>query len=230
MDETETLEISVTEKDIEDISDSAASIKIQPSPLTTKRIRQLSLETSMNQTSTQQSPPAKKIKKITMDPPELPDVPKIPPKHMVRLVPDIENVHLFTPAHLEILNKSVLRAHKEYEDPNIKFDYCQPERGRFKFVCPNEDAKNFALKIVPLLKNLWKDPKIKAIDCGEIPKIIKAGVTFKNPPPDMLEFFEDIEKKNETIDTNEWRIYGRKPAVVTRPQYSLEWTKNRCQI
>ncbi|KAG4075244.1 hypothetical protein HA402_013143 [Bradysia odoriphaga] len=92
----------------------------------------------------------------------------------------------------------------------IKFDFCKFERGRFKFVCPNAESKAWALNITQLLTNLWPDPHIKAVDHGTVPKMIRASVTFSNPVPDTLEFFEDIDLKNESIDTNEWRVYGKR--------------------
>lgn len=215
IDQPDTLEISVTEQEIADISYSAANLGIDHfpplPPPTSKRIREDSQDYLPQLNSTFNSPPAKKIRKIMMAPPEPPENPTMAVKYLVRLVPDIEDIHLFSKPHLDILNKSVLVAQKEVKDPNIKFDFCKPERGRFKFVCPNEASRDYAIGIVPMLKNLWKEPKIKAVDCGIIPKMIRATITFDNPVPDMLEVFDYIDSRNDTIDTNEWRIYGRKP-------------------
>lgn len=210
---TESLEISVTDQEIADISNSAAGLEIDNIPKVhiNKRYRENSEENSSPNESFPK-PPTKKIRKIMMAPPELPEAPAQPVKYLVRLVPDIEEVHLFSKAHLELVHKSVLKAHKEANNPIIKFDFCKPERGRYKFVCPNEERRDFANNIVPLLKNLWKDPKIQAIDYGEVPRMIRGSVTFENPPPEMLDFFEDVDLLNETIDTNDWRVYGRKPA------------------
>lgn len=60
------------------------------------------------------------------------------------------------------------------------------------------------------LTDLWADPLIIAVDCGLVPKTIRATVTFPNPAPETLEFFEDIDLKNDSVDTNEWRAYGKK--------------------
>lgn len=65
-------------------------------------------------------------------------------------------------------------------------------------MCPSEEA------------NLWAIQKIKAIDCGAVPKMLRASVAFNNPAPDTLDFFEDVEFKNDTIDTSEWRVYNKK--------------------
>lgn len=202
----DTLELSVTDQEIADISNSAASLDIANIQIVhiNKRPRENSKEDSLKLNESLQRPPTKKIKKVIMAPPELPDAPIIPAKFLVRLVPDIDDVHLFSKGHLDMMHTSVLKAHKEANDPNIKFDFCKPERGRYKFVCPNEETRQFANNIVPLLKNLWKDPKIKSIDFGEVPKMIRGAVTFDNPPPEMLDFFENVDLLNDTIDTNDW--------------------------
>ncbi|KAJ6649229.1 hypothetical protein Bhyg_04463, partial [Pseudolycoriella hygida] len=68
-----------------------------------------------------------------------------------------------------------------------------------------------AQPIIPLVnKDRWKDPKIKSLDQGEQPKMVRATITFAGPVPEILDFFEDIDLKNDSIDTNEWRVYGRK--------------------
>lgn len=179
-------------------------------PGKTKRGREASEEDPSGLLQTRKSPPAKKIKKITMAPPESIIKAEEYPKQLVRLVPDLENVHLFSKAHLDILHKSIIEALKACKNPKVVYEFCNPDRGRYKFVCPNEEAKEFAMNIIPTLKNLWPNPKIKAIDCGSIPRMVRASVVFNNPPPEILDFFEDIDLKNETIDTNEWRIYNKK--------------------
>lgn len=159
--------------------------------------------------NTGKGPTPKRMKKITM-PPIDPETPREAIKEVVRLVPDLEDVHLFSKTHLEIIHKSVVKVLKAEKNPKIKFDFCNPERGRYKMVCPNQESKEFALNIVSLLQDLWQDPKTKATDDGPIPKLVSASITFANPAPEMLNFFEDIEHKNEEIDTNEWRFYSKK--------------------
>lgn len=202
----ERLELSVTEQEIADISDRAANLEL----FNNKLLREYSTEESSNSTRLfTKGPPPKRMKKVTMAPIE-PDAPKAPPKQVVRLVPDLEDVHFFSKTHLELIHKNVVKVLKNEKNPNVKYDFCNQERGKYKFVCPNQDSKNFAMKIVPLLQELWADPKIKATDDGEIPRMVRASITFDNPMPEMLEFFEEIECKNDDIDTNEWRIYSRK--------------------
>lgn len=203
--EEDDLELTITDKEVIDLSEQTASINLKQA----KRLRETSLEDTASLNSSVKSPPIKKIKKIMMDPPELPEVTESA-KQVVRLVPDLEDVHLFGKTHLEMIHKNVLKILKNEKNPAIKFDFCNHERGRYKFVCPNEDSKNFAMNIVPKLTELWKDPKVAAVHCGAVPKMIRASVTLANPVPDILDLFEDIDAKNEAIDTNEWRIYSRK--------------------
>lgn len=202
------LQINVSEKDIDEISSSAASIEITEEEKTKLAKRQREINTTSSSEST--LPPAKKIKRVIMAPPELDEPPARPSQFVVRLVPDIEDVHLFSKEHGHLIHKSVLAQLKKAEDPLVKFEYCDFERGRYKFVCPNLTAKEWAMNIVPNLQDLWKNPKLKAIDCGETPRLIRATAIVDNPPPDTLDFFDDIEFKNDNIDTNNWRPFNKK--------------------
>lgn len=202
------IELGVSERDINDISAIAASIEITEEEKFTFAKRERELSTTASSQNTQ--PPAKKLKRTMMSPPEADDVPMRPAKYVVRLVPDIEDIHLFSKAHGSIIHNSVKMQLKKVNDPDVKFDFCDFERGRYKFVCPNQNAKEWAMNVVPKLTDLWKDPKIKAIDCGEVPRLVRATAIVDNPAPETLEFFDDIEFKNESIDTNNWRPFNKK--------------------
>lgn len=54
--------------------------------------------------------------------PAIPQV-QLPPKQLVRLVPDIEIVHLFTQSHLQVLHKSVMGPLIACKNPNVNFAY-----------------------------------------------------------------------------------------------------------
>lgn len=204
----EPLDISVTDQEIAQISGSAANLGIDTKRETVPSKRNRDPDSA--NTSLQFIQPPKKMQKVMMPPPQAPDDPNRQELHVVRLVPDIEDVHLFSKAHGDIIHKSVLRQLKECTNHNVKFEFCRPDRGRYKFVCPNNDAKTWAMNVVGQLKELWPDPKIKAIDCGVMPKIVRASITFNNPAPEAFDFFEEVDMKNDTIDTNEWRVYGKK--------------------
>lgn len=72
------------------------------------------------------------------------------------------------------------------------------------------EAKEWALNIVPKLTDIFEKPKIKAVDRGILPKLIRASITFNDKPPNMVDLFEGIENKNETLDTLHWRTPRRK--------------------
>lgn len=133
-----------------------------------KRQRDPSLESSPNTSNT--GPVNKKPKKLVMVPPPAESVIR-EDKHLVLLLPDSEEVNLFSSKHGEKLSPSVINAIKLETNPEIKFDWTGFERGRYKMVCPNLATKEWALLIVPRLNNLWEDHKIKAIDAGVIPKM-----------------------------------------------------------
>lgn len=46
------------------------------------------------------------------------------------------------------------------------------------------------MEIVPLLQDLWADPKIIAMDFGAVPKLNRASVVFPNPAPSFWTFLK----------------------------------------
>lgn len=205
----ESFDLSVSEREIAEISSIAANLGLQTRKSVDKIKRQRETSNGETSSSGNDRPPIKKPKTMMAPPPE-DDAAGTEIKYVVRLVPDLEGIHLFSEKHGPKLKNSVFKQLKLVKDPKIKFEYCDFYRGRFKFVCPNVETKEYAMNIVPKLTELWADPHIKAIDCGIVPKMIRASVTFNNPAPETLEFFEDVDLKNETIDTNEWRVYNKK--------------------
>lgn len=182
----------VSEEDIADISSIAGRLEIfgEEKLHIAKRQREHS-----NTSTTEANPPPKRARQVTMAPPEPDEEPPRLVKHVIKLVPDIGDVHLFSKIHGDKIHSSVKGLLRKSKDPDIKFDFCEFERGRYKFVCPNEKAKEWALGVVPLLTGLWKDPKIKTIDCGEVPRLFWTILEY--PAPETLDFFDDIELKNE---------------------------------
>lgn len=116
-------------------------------------------------------------------------------------------MHLFSPKHGEKITQSVQEAIKTEADPEVKFEFTGFDRGRYKLVCTKDPTRQWAMGIIPKLKGLWNDAKIKAVDVGIIPKLIKASITFTGRAPETLTLFEGIENKNEGIETLHWRAY-----------------------
>lgn len=127
--------------------------------------------------------------------------------YLVYIAPDVDGVHLFSSKHGEKLTQSVQGAIKAEVDPEIKFEFTGFDRGRYKFVCSNEPSRIWAVGIIPMLKELWEDAKLKLLDIGIVSKMIKATTTFTGRAPETLTLFEGIEKKNPNIDTLHWRAY-----------------------
>lgn len=130
--------------------------------------------------------------------------------HLVLLLPDVEVDSLFSSKQCEKLQASVNKAVKAEPNPQVKFEFSGPDRGRFKFVCPNLVAKEWAMNIVGKLKDIFENPKIKAVDSGIMPKLYRASISFNDKPPNMVDLFMGIENKNETLDTLHWRQYTKK--------------------
>lgn len=123
------------------------------------------------------------------------------------LAPDVEVDSLFLDKHCAKIHDKISKALKEEENADVKFEFCGPNRGLYKFVCPNAAAKQWALDILPKLQGVFEEPKIKIVDKGIIPRMIKASLVFTDKPPNMIDLCEEIEKKNATVDTLHWRPY-----------------------
>lgn len=164
-------------------------------PENKKRLRDQSTNSSFDSKVT--GPPTKKRKKVIMSDSEE-EVAGRPEFHLVLLVPDSETASLFSKKQMEKIHSSVGIAVKAEDNKDVKFEYSGPDRGKYKFVCPNETAKQWALNVVQKLAGLPDKIKIKAIDQGVLPKMIRASVTFSDKPPDALDLFEGIDERNET--------------------------------
>lgn len=137
----EAIDGTILDQEISEISLIASQLGIRTNlAAPTENIkRQRELEESAS--SSVNHPPFKKARKIMMAPPEEQENVAREEKYIVRFIPNIVDVHLFSNRHGEILRKSVFKLLKTVKDPKVKFDYCDYERGRFKFVCPNVESK-----------------------------------------------------------------------------------------
>lgn len=170
-----------------------------------KRQRNSSTDNSLNCSET--LPPLKRPKIIVMS--DVEEEIKVE-HHLVLLLPDVEVESLFSIKHLEKLQASVNKVIKTETNPQVKFEFSGSDRGKFKFVCPNPIAKEWALNIVSKLTDIFDKPKIKAVDHGIVPKLHRASITFTDKPPNLVDLFEGIEAKNETLQTLHWRQYTKK--------------------
>lgn len=174
---------------------------------TNKRQRDNSTESSFNSSATH--PPFKRPKVISMS--DVEEETRIV-HHLVLLLPDVEEESLFSTKHLEKLQASVNKVIRAETNPQVKFEFSGPDRGKFKFVCPNLIAKEWALNIVIKLTDIFAKPKIKAVDRGIVPKLYRASISFDDKPSNLVDLFEGIEAKNETLNTLHWRQYTTRKA------------------
>lgn len=179
-----------------------------PTPVSTPTpVSSASISTETSFSSIDTIPPPKRPKVIIMSDSEEETKVEL---YLVLLLPDTEEDSLFSRKHCEKLEPSVFKAIKAEINPQVKFEFCGADKGRFKFVCPNLEAKEWALSIVPKLTDIFEKPKIEAVDRGILPKLTRASITFNDKPPNMVDLFEGIENKNETLDTLHWRPYKTK--------------------
>lgn len=66
-----------------------------------------------------------------------------PVKQIVRIVPDIGDVHLFCKTHLELIHENVVKVLKNEKTLNTKCDFCNPESGRYTIHGRTQSQKQF---------------------------------------------------------------------------------------
>lgn len=114
------LQINVSKSDITDISEIAASLNISGiAEAQVNKRQRVNRDTSAEDSI---CPPTKKLRNNTMmEPLEADEAPVRPVKFVVKLVPDIEGVHLFTKGHGVLIHNSVRNQLKKEKDPDVNF-------------------------------------------------------------------------------------------------------------
>lgn len=117
------IQIAVSEEDINSISDIAANLEITTPEraLISKRPR----DTSVMSSNEADTPPPKKLRNVTMDPPVIDEPPERIAKHVVKQIPDIEDVHLFSKPHLDMIHSKSI---EQSEGSGREIRFLQPRK------------------------------------------------------------------------------------------------------
>lgn len=141
---------------------------------------------------------------------------------VIDIRPDGEQEVLLTEAHCKLIKASFskeLFADDRIED--LDFEFTGFDKGRLRVVCENEYSRDWIIKTLPLLKDLWKDVKLKHVEVGAPPKLYKATFSLSYPTPEPTELFNIIGKQNRLIDTSFWRIYNRKRGLNDKQHWTV---------
>lgn len=92
----------------------------------------------------------------------------------------------------------------------LEFDHCGYERNLYRTISSNVETRNWVVATIPGLKfESWPEAKLKIIETGETPKMVRASILLDYPTPDFGEVFSIIEARNRGINTKFWRVYKK---------------------
>lgn len=90
----------------------------------------------------------------------------------------------------------------------IDFEHCGYERGLYRAISLNNETLEWVISTIPTLKfKEWPEAKIKTIEAGTPPKMVRASINLTFPTPNFGEVFDIINARNPSIDTKFWRLY-----------------------
>lgn len=92
----------------------------------------------------------------------------------------------------------------------LGFEHCAYERGLFRTISLNAETRDWITRIIPTLTfKDWQDAKLKTVEAGSPPKLVRASITLEFPTPEFGEVFDIIDARNVAIKTKFWRLYQR---------------------
>lgn len=140
--------------------------------------------------------------------------------HVIDILPVGENGEdeiLLTEAHSKLIKSSFTKALFESDEiADLEFEFSGFDKGRLRVVCENVISKEWIVKTLPLLKDLWKDAKLKCFEAGAPPNLFRSSFSMPYPTPEPSTLFNAIERQNRLIDTSYWRVYNRKRGLNDR--------------
>lgn len=111
------------------------------------------------------------------------------------ILPEVEDNLLFTKEHCRIIKAKLNEALFASEEiAELKFSFSDYDRGRYRVVCLNPASKEWVIQTVPTLTGLWKDAKLKIVQAGTPPKLLRATFTLRFPSPEPGAIFSALEK------------------------------------
>lgn len=92
----------------------------------------------------------------------------------------------------------------------LDFDHCGYERNLYRTISRNTETRDWVLVTIPTLKfEKWPEAKLKTVEAGKTPKLVRASIILDYPTPDFGEVFQIIDARNRDINTKFWRLYKK---------------------
>lgn len=141
---------------------------------------------------------------------------------VVDIVPDDENVLLFTEQQGKTLSNLITRAlFADDNVANIKFESAGLDRGRYRMVCKDEVSRDWATEIVSKIGSDWKGKPIKTVQSGSPARLVRATVNLSVPTLDTNDFFNIIGAQNPDIETKNWKLYSKTKVTNGKQQWII---------
>ncbi|KAJ6639807.1 Xaa-Pro aminopeptidase ApepP [Pseudolycoriella hygida] len=82
----------------------------------------------------------------------------------------------------------------------LDFEHCGYDRGLYRTISRNTETRDWVFSITPTLNfEKWPEAKLKPVQAGSPPKMIRASIVLAYPTPDYSEVFEIIDSRNPSF-------------------------------
>ena len=127
-----------------------------------------------------------------------------PTLYVVDVVGDTEEEQLFTREHSDLIEEELTKALSNSDNSahlsKLDFDFCGFDRGIFRTINRNNETREWVLKTIPTL-TFEKGPKakIKTVEAGAPPKLVRSSITLKFPTPKFGELCDIVEARKHKV-------------------------------
>lgn len=141
--------------------------------------------------------------------------------HIVDIVSDDGAVEFLTPEQgKKIENAVLMEIMRSNEIAKIRFEESSFDRGRYRYICSSKEVCDWLIGIIPTITP-WGNAKVKAINQGAPPTLVKATINVTMPTLEPSDIFTLIGAQNPTIDTSNWKCVHRTKAVNNKQVWTV---------
>lgn len=150
----------------------------------------------------------KKLKSTVQMPPLTSEVVKND-FHIIDVVSYDDTIPFFNDAQGTNIYTAVLKELVKANDiSKINFEDSFLDRGKYRYICSNVVTRDWLLSIIPTITP-WGNAKIKSVNQGAPPNLIKYTAIMKKPLLEPNDIFTLMATQNPNLDTSNWRCSYR---------------------
>lgn len=217
------------ESSLNRISSNLSRLEVETS--SHKRSRALDSPEESNPTNSANSNPGKRLKIVQKMLPLTSEIVKND-FHIVDIVSDDAAVEFLTTGQGTSIYTAVLKEIMKTQNiSQINFEDSFNDRGKYRYICSNAATRDWLVNIIPTITP-WADAKIKPVNQGPPPTLIKYIINVTLPSLDPGDVFTLMAAQNAKLDTTNWKCtyrskadHGKQTWIVGVDEKSIEALK-----